>query len=248
MNLTIAMPMAGSSLFFPESVHKFPKPFVEIKGQTMIEVVLNNLKKTRQLKTFLFIINEIDAKRFNMENVLRMLTDFNCSIVTQKAATKGAVCSLLLGYDHLFHNDPVLISNCDQVLDESFDSILNFFIDKQADAGLVCFPSVHPQWSFARVSHDDLVIEVAEKDPISRDAIAGLYYFRKGSDFIDSAFNCIRKDRSYNNLFYTSLTLNEMILKNKRVLAYRIREGQYHSFFSPEKIREFEFLPTLRHD
>ena len=145
----------------------------------------------------LFRSNDADAKRYRLDNVLRMLTLDNCDIVIQKAPTKGAVCSLLLAVKLLNHDNPILISNADQLLDHDLNRVTQHFAKPELDGGVVCFDSVHPQWSYARVIEEDRVIETAEKEPISRNAIAGLYYFSKGRDFIESAMSTIVKGRSF---------------------------------------------------
>ncbi|MDC0985832.1 glycosyltransferase family 2 protein [Alphaproteobacteria bacterium] len=238
--LTIAIPMAGNSFFFPESEHKFPKVFIEINGRPMIQLVLENLMKIRRDIRFLFVINEFDEKKYRLDNVLRMLTDNNCDIVTQRSSTKGAICSLLLGVKYLNHDNPILIANVDQIIDHDLNKLLSHFEENNADGGVSCFNSVHPQWSYARATENDLLVETAEKSPISRNAIAGLYYFRRGSDFVNASMKTIEKDRSLDGIFYTSLTFNEMILQNKKLLIYRIAPEEYHSFYSPNKITEYE--------
>lgn len=238
--LTIAVPMAGNSFFFSEDDHKFPKVFIEINGRPMIQLVLDELIKIQGDIRFLFVINEFDAKKYHLDNVLRMLTDNNCDIIIQRSSTKGAVCSLLLGVKYLNHNNPILIANVDQIIGHDINNILSHFNAMHADGGVVCFDSVHPQWSYVRVVDDGIIVETAEKSPISRNAIAGLYYFRRGHDFVDSAMKTIEKNRSLDGVFYTSLTFNEMILQNKLLFAYRIDPLEYHSFYSPNKIAEYE--------
>lgn len=238
--LTIVVPMAGGSAFFPETVHRYPKVFQEILGRPMIQVVVENLMKIQMEKRFVFVINEADAKKYRLDNVLKMLTDNNCDIVAQKASTKGAVCSLLLAVKLLNHDNPILISNADQIINHDLNRITDFFGQSEIDGGVVCFDSVHPQWSYARVIDDRRLIETAEKEPLSRNAIAGLYYFARGRDFVESAMKSIIKDRSHGGMYYTSSVLNEMILKNKNLRTYRIESDEYHSFYSPEKIQEFE--------
>ncbi|MES2823703.1 MAG: glycosyltransferase family 2 protein [Pseudomonadota bacterium] len=238
--LTIIVPMAGNSVFFPDSQYRFPKIFQEILGRPMIQVVIENLMQIKGDKRFVFIINDIDAKKFRLDNVLKMLTDNNCDIVYQSAPTKGAVCSLLLGVKYLNADGPVIISNADQIIDHDYNKIISFFNQPDIDGGVVCFDSVHPQWSYARVAGDNLLLETAEKEPISRYAIAGLYYFSKGRDFVESAMQSIMKDRSHEGVYYTSLVLNEMILKRKKLMTYCIEKNEYRSFYSPEKIQEYE--------
>ena len=238
--LSIVIPMAGESIFYSTPDNHFPKPFYEVLGRPMIEVVVENLMRIEGEKRFIFVINDNDAKKYRLDNVLRMLTKNQCEIVIQIGSTKGAVCSLLLAVKHLNDNNPILISNADQVISHDLNSIVNFFDSSDLDGGVVCFDSVHPQWSYARVIQDNILIETTEKQPISRDAIAGLYFFSRGKDFVESAMDSITKGRSYDGVFYTSSVLNEMILRNKTLKIYRIKNDEYHSFYNPEKIHEYE--------
>lgn len=237
--LRIAVPLAGRSVFYDESDNQFPKIFQEINRKPMIQVVIENLMSIERKKRFLFVVNDYDIERFRLDEVLRNLTDNQCDIVVQRAATHGAVCSLLLGVDYLDNDDPLLISNADQLLDHDLNNIVGFFLDKDLDGGVVCFDSVHPHWSYARLNDDDQLTEVAEKKPISRNAIAGLYYFARGRDFVTSTKQAILKDRHHEGRFYTSLVFNELILGNRNLQAYRIQSDEYHNFYSPEKIEEY---------
>jgi len=240
--LTIAVPMAGSSSFYPEADNIYPKIFREVLGKPMIQVVIENLMTIDVPKRFLFIVNQSDVTKYRLDNVLRMLTGDQCEIVVQSAPTKGAVCSLLLGVKTLNHNDPLLITNSDQIVDHNLNLIINYFYQPDIDGGVVCFDSVHPQWSYAGVINSNHLAEAAEKQPISRHAIAGMYFFKKGTDFVQSAINSILKDRSHAGRFYTSSVLNEMILANKTLRIYNIKSSDYHSFYTPDKIGEYEQL------
>lgn len=237
--LRIAVPMAGASAFYDKTNHQFPKVFQEINGKPMVQFVVENLMTIDCEKRFLFIVNEEDADRFRLDHVLRMLTHDQCDIVIQRTPTRGAACSLLLGIDFLENDDPLVISNADQVFDHNLNHIVGFFRENSLDGGVVCFESIHPHWSYARLNDKDQLIEVAEKKPISRNAIAGLYYFAHGSDFIASTKKAILKDRHHEGRFYTSLVFNELILSSRNLQAYRIQPHEYHSFYAPEKIEEY---------
>jgi hypothetical protein len=103
----------------------------------------------------------------------------------------------------------------------------------------VTFESIHPRWSYARTDADLHIIETAEKRPISKHAIAGLYYFRQGRDFVDSAMNMIKKDAHVNGTYFIAPTLNEMVLHNKKLTIYPIENSRYHTFYTPNKINEY---------
>jgi len=104
----------------------------------------------------------------------------------------------------------------------------------------VTFESVHPRWSYVRLDKEQYVVETAEKHPISRNAIAGLYYFRHGSDFIEAAMRSIQKDSSIKGNFYIAPTLNELILQGKKIRVAKIDALRYHTFYTSQKIKEYE--------
>ena len=63
-------------------------------------------------------------------------------------------------------------------------------------------PSMNPKWSFARINEEGLVIEVAEKNPISDLATIGIYLFARGKDFVISALDMIVANDRVNGEFY----------------------------------------------
>ena len=81
---------------------------------------------------------------------------------------------------------------------------------------------------------------MAEKRPLSKDAIAGFYYYKKGSDFVETAKKALLKQNNLNGCYYISSSINEMILMGKKVGYYDIEKDQYRSFYSPAKVKEYE--------
>ena len=236
--INIVIPIASNKLHDENEIFQYPLPLIEILGKSIIEYSLEGLKNIDDVAKFIFILKEEDCNKYHFDNSLKLIIP-DCSIVKLKSQTKGAVCSILMAIDLLDKDSEMLIINYDQFLDYKIDKIINYFRCRNADGGLLTFKSIHPRWSFARVIGDD-VLETAEKNPISNFAIAGFYYFKKASDFIEGAFNIIRYDEKYNNYFYTSSVFNQMILKNKVVKNYTIPLSVYYSFYSPQKIKEFE--------
>lgn len=84
------------------------------------------------------------------------------------------------------------------------------------------------------------VVEAAEKKPISRHAIAGFYYYRRGSDFIQAAINSIVCAEEVQQRYFIAPCFNELILTGKRIGMVKIPQERYHSFYSPQRIRAFE--------
>ncbi|MDP1836152.1 MAG: glycosyltransferase family 2 protein [Chlamydiales bacterium] len=237
--LNVVLPLAGKSLFFREEEYVFPKPLVEVAGKPMIQLVVENLSTITQPKKFIFILNSSDCSNFHLDSSVSLLAD-SCEILRIKSETAGATCSALMAIEHINNDDPLLIVNGDQVIHEDLNDVITKFTKDDVDAGVVCFESVHPRWSFARIDDDGMVVETAEKRPISKHAIAGFYYFKRGRDFVTSAMMSIRKKAAIGGVFYIAPVINEMILDNRTVGMYQIPDAKYHTFYAPQRIEEYE--------
>ena len=242
--INILIPMAGESIFFDSDEFIYPKQLIEINGKPMIELVLENFLKIKEKKRFIFIVNKMDCDKFHFDSILNLLTENNCKIVKLYSETKGAACSCLMAIDYIDNNDNLIISNGDQVIDFDFKSILSYFFTKRYDAGTICFESVHPNWSYIKINSMGRIIEVAEKNPISKNAIAGFYYFKRGSYFVKAAMKSIENNDNINGKFYIAPTLNELILENKNLGMFKIESSDYNSFYSPKKIIDYETSNT----
>jgi len=236
--LKIIIPLAGSSELFINSGYAYPKPLIEIKGIPMIQHVIENIVTVSVPCQFIFIIKEDEASKYHLDNTLRLLSP-ECDIIRLKKNTKGGLCSVLMAIEKIDDNDSLIILNGDQIIEENFNAIYKFWITNQGDAGVVTFKSVHPRWSYAHTEGGELV-QTAEKNPISMNAIAGYYYFTKAALFFDCAFQVIKNDVQLDGNYYISPVLNEYVLRNKKVLTYPIKSEQYHSFYSPQMVNKFE--------
>lgn len=237
--LNILIPMGGPSQFDSEEFG-YPKPLIEINGKPLIERVVDCLKQIHQGKRFVFVVNSSDCQRYHLDNVLNLITDNHSVIIQLKRPTCGAACSALMAIEYIDNDDPLIISNSDHIIDYDLNLVLSKFQDRDVDAGTICFESVHPKWSFVRLDGDDKIIETAEKRPLSKNAIAGFYYFRKGSDFVRAAMQMIKKGAMVDGNYYTAPALNELVLGNKNLEIFRIPSTAYHNFYSPHMIREYE--------
>jgi len=236
--MNVLLPMAGKNKYFPEHQYAYPMALIEIGQLTVIERVLNNLKTIGSSVFFTFVVSRADCRRFHLDRSLEIITDRCCRIIRLDHETQGAACSALMGISQISGDSPLIIANSDQIFDDPLSDLVSSFAD--ADAGVPTFESVHPRWSYVRSNADGMVFEAAEKSPISREAVAGLYYFRRGQDFVESAMRSIKKRASIDGQFYISPALNEMILMGRTVRAVKLGSGRYHTLYSPKKVEEYE--------
>ncbi len=238
--MQVLIPLAGHSTFFPADEYPFPKPLIEIAGVPMIEWVLTNVKSLCPQASCIFVVREQDITRFSLDATLKLLAGDSAKVVSIKNITKGALCSCLLAIDELDLEQPLVIMNGDQIIDANLGTIVREFVRKSADAGVIVFDSVHPRWSFVRADSNGLVFEAAEKQVLSRNAIAGFYYFKTANQFFQAAMGCIEAGQSHNDSYFIAPCLNQLILSDKKVVSGCVPSEKYHSFYSPAKIAEFE--------
>lgn len=238
--INILIPLAGSNQFFSDVEYPFPKPLIEINGLSMIEHVINNFSSITCKKRFIFIVNGSDCKKYHLHNTLNLLCENACKIIKVNNETKGAACSALMAIEYINNDYPLIISNADQIIDADFNQVLDNF--ESYDAGVITFESVHPRWSYIRKNTQGDIVETSEKNPISKDAIAGFYYFAQGKEFCDAAMSSIAKDASVNGLYFVAPVFNELVLQNKKLTSYALSNNFYHTFYTPNKIKEYESL------
>lgn len=238
--INIVIPMLGNNKFENNNEYQYPKPLIEIMNKPLIERSLDSLRMIPGEKRFIFIVNTADCQSYSLDNVLRLVAEPTSVIIPLEKETGGAVCSTLMAIDYIDNNDPLIVVNSDQIIDHDLDKIMFDFVNRELDAGIICFDSVYPRWSYIRLDDDDNVIETSEKRPISRNAIAGFYYFKKGGLFVTSAMQAIERDASTDGRYYLSSTFNELILEGRKIGYYRIANSDYYNFHSPQVLKEYE--------
>lgn len=242
--MRILIPMGGSDEAFRQHGYAYAKPLIEIAGRPLIQHVLDPLKRVADAQV-VFVIRKEDDQRFHLREVLQLL-DPSATVIRADGPTAGAACTALLAIEHIDNGEELLIANGDQILGFDVEAVLSRFRARGLDAGTVVFDSVHPRWSFVKTDADGMVVEAAEKRPISRNATAGVYYFREGRFFVGAAKSMIRKDASVNGGFFVCPSLNELVLAQMRVGVERIEREQYISLATPQAVEEYELILKAR--
>ncbi len=215
--LNIVIPMAGLGSRFSEAGYKLPKPLITINNKKMIELVVENLQFTHDKTRFIFITREEHRQLYNLDTFLSSIAP-GCSIISIDKTTEGAACTVLLAKDLINNSDNLIIANSDQFLEWNPTHFLQTARDTNTDCVISIFNSTHPKWSYAK-EENGVVIEVAEKTPISDMASTGIYFWKHGSDFVQCAEKMIEKNIRVNNEFYVCPVFNEAILQNKKIIT-----------------------------
>jgi dTDP-glucose pyrophosphorylase len=238
--VNILIPIAGEDRFFKPDEYFFPKPLVEIAGTPMIELCVRTLVRQFPDARFIFIVQDAHCTKYSLDGMLRILTHDRCTIVRLNQHTQGALCSALLAIDGIPQDEPLAIVNGDQIIDADLGAFVDSTAAAEHDAAVVTFESLHPRWSFVNLDSAGFVREAAEKRVISRNAIAGFYYFRTGKLFVDAALRTLEYETGVDGTYFISQTLNNLVLEGRKIASHRIDTGAYHSFYSPQKVQEYE--------
>jgi len=233
--MNVLIPMAGAGSRFAKVGYTFPKPLIEVRGKPMIQVVVEGLNVEA---TYTYVVQKEHYDKYNLQYLLNLLTP-NCNIVQVEGLTEGACCTTLLAKEFINTEDPLIITNSDQLILWDSNETLYAFSNDNVDGGIVTFPATHPKWSFAKLGEDGYVSEVAEKKPISNHATAGIYYWKHGSDYVKYSEQMIRKNIRTNNEFYVCPVYNEAIEDGRKIRIKEIGSDDMWGLGTPEDLNYF---------
>ena len=216
----------------------YPLGLSEIDGKTLLQHLTEQCGAIDDAQLTL-AVSERDCKRWHLDNVMRLLSP-SAHVVQIRRTTSGAACTALLAISDFASEDPLLIVNGNELIDVDFNAVVSRFWQADFDAGVVVFPSVHPRYSYVRLDQDQMVVECAEKNPISNHATVGFYWFRRGRDFVESAQQSISKHAHVDGQYYICPTLNEMVLRQARIGAHHIASQQFHPLKSERQFEKFD--------
>lgn len=236
--MNIIVPMAYPELPSDSSEYQYPKPLIDLHGKPLIEYVIENISSIDGINKIYFIVNESVCEKYHLDNTITLLSS-KAEIVYLKSTTSGAVCSILMAIDQIPKDEECVIVNSDQILITDLNSHINYFRENKLDAGVITFNSVHPRWSYV-LTDGISAIQFAEKNPISKNAIAGFYYFKSFGAFVSNACKTIIDDDQLDGKFYVSSVLNQLILSGLKINNSEIHGGNYLSLYSNQKVKEFD--------
>jgi len=123
------------------------------------------------------------------------------------------------------HNLPLIVKDCDQLMNWSQNNFLEFVNRRRNDGVLVTVPTKNPGFSYVELLDDmSTVFRTKEKEVVSSFGNTGFYYFNKTAEYEHYANVMIKKNIRVKNEFYVSQVYNEYILDGKIIIHYPIVE------------------------
>ena len=235
--MNVLIPMAGAGSRFEQAGYTFPKPLIDVNGKPMIQRVVENINIDA---THIFIVQKSHYEKYSLQHTLNLISP-GCKIVRVDGVTEGAACTTLLAKEYINNDNPLVLANSDQYVDWDSSQYMYSCMTDDIDGSILTFNSTHPKWSYAKTNDQGFVIEVAEKKPISENATVGIYFWKKGKDYVKCAESMIEKNIRVNNEFYVCPVYNEAILKHAKIKTFHIEK--MWGLGTPEDLDTF-----LKHD
>lgn len=217
----VVIPMAGLGSRFADVGYKMPKPFIDVKGKPMIQIVVENLGFSINNTRFIFIVRQEHIEKYNAHYILNLIAP-GCIIIPIDEVTEGSACSVLLAKQYINNDTHLFIANSDQFVEWNCNEFMYSMISDGIDGGIATFEADSTKWSYARLDKNNFVIEVAEKKRISNHATVGFYYWKNGSSFVHYCEQMISKNIRVNKEFYTCPVYNEAIADGKKIKIFDV--------------------------
>lgn len=192
--LHIVIPAAGEGRRFADAGYDKPKPLVDVCGLPMIQRVVENLMPLDEFRVTVLSQIPLDFDTGDLSYV----------DVRVVGPTGGAVETILHAD---IESGPLLMANCDQLTSLDIDA----FVASPGDGALATFRSAKPHHSYVITDEGGWVTDIAEKEVISRQAVAGVYYFGDGSAFAEAGRDVINRNFKVRGEFYVSTVIGEMV-------------------------------------
>jgi dTDP-glucose pyrophosphorylase len=208
--MNIVMPMAGRGSRFAQIGIATPKPLIPVRGKPMYAWATDGLPLGRARRLIFICLAEHLTDLALAEDIKARYAQYDPAIIALDEVTEGQACTVLTARRLIDNDDPLLIFNADTYCPTTLDQSLRDF-GAPVDGVLDVFRAEGDKWSFARADEQGRVVETAEKRRISPWATTGLYYFRRGSDFVQHATAMIAANERSNNEFYVAPVYNRLI-------------------------------------
>ena len=234
MGLNILILAAGGQ----EENTKPPAYLSEYSGRTALELIFEQLSDI-DAETVSICLDAHDIIRYHAKRVARLISP-NVKVFQIERQTGGSGCTALLAACQLAQDNELLIVSANELIKADIAAVLDEFRLQGFDGGLLCFSSLNPRYSFVKLDESGQAVEVSQRNPISKNATAGLFWYKTTAEFVRSAKQIILKDNKTDGLFFVAPAYNEMILSGQTIGVKSIENELYIPLKDTDQLRDYQ--------
>ncbi len=235
--VNFVIPMAGHGSRFVKAGYTTPKPLIEVLGEPMIKWAMKSFDFLDEVANYrlIFIILKKHDDEFRLGQKLTELFGERTKIITINEVTRGQAETVLAAEKYINNYNRLFIYNCDTYATSPIWKMIN---EEDPDGILPCFKSTDPRYSFARLDEYGYVVETTEKKPVSDLASSGMYYFKRGMDFVTIAEEAVKQHSVQNEgELYVAPMYNKLLESGKKIRTVPIDKN--YVLGTPEELENF---------
>ena len=228
--MIVIVPMAGRGLRFANQGYEFPKWMIRVFDKTILEISLTSVPEDF-VDGYVFVVNREQVRNYDVQRLLSGFVKKPFKVV-EVNDTEGQAETVYLARGELQPNTPVAIINCDNVVHIPSQWRYLRAAVPVIDAALFSAEAL-AQKSFALVDVDNRILKTAEKEQISNDVIAGMFYFKSFADYVFTYEQMVKNNVRVNDELYIAPMFNFMDE------AYAIHAISFHDLGTPKAVEQF---------
>ena len=208
----LLLPIAGRAQRFINEGYTMPKPLIMAQTKHVIDWAMDSFDyKDCNL---IFAVRLDHIHNFAIDDILRDKFGQDIKIVIIDRVTQGSVSTCLLAEEHIDNELPLFIYTPDVYYQPTYDPST---VSEDLDGFLLTFKANSAAHSYVELDENGYAIRTAEKEVISQNAAVGVYYYKKGSMFVEYAKKMIDQNIRVKNEFYICPMYNLMIQDGMKV-------------------------------
>lgn len=238
--MNIIIPLCGIGKRFTDAGYNEPKPLIKIFNKRMIECVIDCLKLNNEDK--LFIIYHTTLDDYNFNNILKDKYK-NIIFIPITTRTKGAAETILFGLDYIINNkinisNECLLLDCDTI----YNTDIIKKIKKQNRNSVIYFEDLdsNPIYSYIQMDNTTKIIDIIEKEQISKNANTGAYFFKDIFELRNGCKYVISNNITFKDEYYTSCVIKYMINNSIDFYGIKIKKEYYKSLGTPQDLQAYD--------
>lgn len=236
--MIILWPIAGKGSRF-KPLYKELKPFIEIKGKTLIEYSISSLNISG---SHFVIANSLKPSYKELIFNIRDKYKLNLEIIELKSETQGQAETSLLGLNETGFkgSEELIVANADQYTPWNSKNFIKS--TQREDISGVVTTYQHQKfiigeqspYSHVKLDNNNFATEFKEKIAISQNSLNGIFYWKNAKLFEHSAKKLIQSNT--NEEKWISLTYNILIQDNHKIITFEMKKNEFYSLGTPEDL------------
>lgn len=201
-------------------------------------VLAGNMKYSDKSSSSIILLNTDIHNFVNFSDIVilsNLLTqnDFlplnsRISIIKVPEITSGALATAAFGLSRIPANEPfIIVPSNSHIQNAGVEHFYKAMLERDPVVGAIVFNSIDPLYSYARLDKSGAIIEIVEKKISGSCALAGVYYFKSKSAFLECLKWAMVSNIQNEGKFFISPALNYFLANSIEISLFSISQEDY---------------------